>query len=108
MTERLRREVDFGQFLKVLRREGTPAYLPFYEHIASAGFIARRTGTAFERMSRDDSGYWQAYVEFWLGMGFDCIPMEIPLNCPLPRAEENASEAVSHASESHVVIRHGF
>ena len=78
---RLQRDVDFSQFLRGLRREGRPSYLPFYEHVASSGFIAERTGTRFDRMGYDDEGFWRIYVDFWLGMGYDCVPMEIPLNC---------------------------
>jgi len=96
------REPDFEQFLKVLRRSGRPDRLPFYEHIASPGFIARRTGTRFDEMGFDDEGYWQVYVDFWLGMGYDCIPMEIPLNCPLGGEWHGG---LSHGSEAQVVIR---
>ena len=39
---RIERETNFNEFLKVLRREETPAYLPFYEHFASPGFMASR------------------------------------------------------------------
>ncbi|MGB9619680.1 MAG: uroporphyrinogen decarboxylase family protein [Armatimonadota bacterium] len=96
----LRRQPDFDQFLKVLFRTGKPDHLPFYEHLATASFIARRTGTKFDRMRPDDPGYWPIYVDFWLGMGFDCIPMEIPLNCPLSRSEGGLSEG----SEARAVI----
>ena len=98
--ERLTRDVDFGEFLKALRREGKPRYLPFYEHIASPGFIARRTETTFDQMGFDDAGYWETYVDFWLGMGYDCVPMEILLNCPLGAGDG----AESHGSEARVVI----
>jgi len=99
--ERLKRDVDFNEFLKVLTRKGNPRYLPFYEHIASPGFIARRTETPFDTMSFSDPGFWEIYTDFWLGMGFDCVPMEIPLNCPLPEGHGGISET----SEAHVVIR---
>jgi uroporphyrinogen decarboxylase len=36
-------------------------------------------------------------------MGYDCVPMEIPLNCPLPSAEWQGS--ASHGSEARVCIR---
>ncbi|MBN1809462.1 MAG: hypothetical protein JW909_10380 [Planctomycetes bacterium] len=103
MSSRINRTPDFDQFLKVLWRRGTPDHLPFYEHIASSGFIAERTGKPFDRMSRDDRQYWETYIDFWLGMGFDCIPMEIPLKCPLPDA--HLEGALSHGSEANVVIR---
>ncbi len=102
-TKLLKRTPDFEQFKKVLKREGKPSYLPFYEHLASSGFIARRTGTRFDKMSMDDTDYWTIYVDFWLGMGFDCVPMEIPLNCPLPNAAWQGTE--SHGSEASVVIK---
>ena len=100
MINRLNRQPDFEQFLKVLTRTGSPTHLPFYEHIASTGFIARRTGTPFDKITFADHGYWRIYVDFWLGMGYDCIPMEIPLNCPLP-----AANGLTHGSEAQVVIR---
>lgn len=98
--EHLNNQPDFEQFLKTLRREGKPTHLPFYEHLASPGFIAARTGTDFDRMPYCDE-YWQIYVDFWLDMGYDCIPMEIPLNCPLPERNEGISEG----SEARVVIK---
>lgn len=101
MLRNFKREPDFDQFLKVLWRRGKPDHLPFYEHIASPGFIARRTGTQFDRMGVNDPGYWEIYVDFWLGMGYDCIPMEIPLNCPLPAGHGQLTEG----SEARVVIR---
>ncbi len=97
----MRRQPDFDQFVKVLTRQGKPDHLPFYEHIASPGFIARRTGTDWHHMSPGDPQYWQIYVDFWLGMGFDCVPMEIPLRCPLAAHES----ALSVGSEAAAVIR---
>ena len=96
----LTRQPDFDQFLKVLRRSGRPNHLPFYEHIASPGFIARRTGTDFDRMPAGSREYWRIYVDFWLGMGYDCVPMEIGLRCPLGAGHG----AVTEGSEAHVVI----
>ncbi len=97
----LRRQPDYTQFLKVLWRRGKPDHLPFYEHYASPGFIARRTGTHFDKMTPEDENYWRIYVDFWLGMGFDCVPMEVPLKCPLPKGHGKLSEG----SETFVVIR---
>jgi uroporphyrinogen decarboxylase len=95
---------DFSQFLKVLYRKEKPNHLPFYEHVASSGFIARRTETSFDKMGCNDPDYWKIYVDFWLGMGYDCIPMEVPLNCPLSGGHFS-SETHSIESESKVVIR---
>jgi uroporphyrinogen decarboxylase len=101
MPTRLKRDVDFEEFLKVLKRTGKPRYLPFYEHIASPGFIARRTETPFDKMAMDDPDYWPIYVDFWLGMGYDCVPMEIPPKFPMPEGHG----ALSEGSEAFVVIR---
>ena len=101
MADSLRRKPpDFDQFLKVLYRKGRPGHLPFYEHIASPGFMARRLGKPIEALTPENPDFWSLYVEFWLGLGFDCIPLEIPLNCPLPKADKKAS----HHSEAYAVI----
>ncbi len=97
----LRREPDFDQFLKALWRRDKPDHLPFYEHYASPGFIARRTGTDYGRSGGDHLSHWQTYVGFWLGMGFDCVPMEVPLNCPLGETEGGLSDG----SEARAVVR---
>lgn len=86
------RQPDFEQFKKILLRKERPNHLPFYEHVASPGFIAERMGVPFNKMGFNDEGYWETYVNFWLGMGFDCVPMEIPLKCPLPEGHHAASE----------------
>lgn len=101
--QHIKRERDFAEFLKVLWRRGQPRHLPFYEHVASSGFIASRTGTAFDQMPVSDTRRWEIYVDFWSGLGFDCIPMEIGLNCPLPDAGQHG--AFSHGSEAQVVFR---
>jgi len=101
MAAKRRREPDFEQFLKILRRKGTPAHLPFYEHIASPGFIARRTGTPFDAMKGSERDYWRIYVGFWLGMGFDCVPLEIPPPFRLPEGHG----ALTESSEARAVIR---
>lgn len=104
MNLRSKREPDFAQFLKAVRREGVPDHLPFYEHLASEGFIARRTGTRFDEMTQADEGYWKIYVDFWLGMGYDCVPMEImPNNFNLPDHSHHGGD--SRGSEARVVFR---
>lgn len=94
---------DFSQFLKVLTRQGRPDHLPFYEHIASSGFVSRRTGTDFHLMTRDNPQYWRVYVDFWLGMGYDCVPLESPLLCPLTSSDHSAG-ASSRRSEATACI----
>ncbi len=102
LGKRLRRDVDFAEFLKVLHRQGPPRYLPFYEHLATDNFIGRRTETDFEHWPKDHPVYWQTFVDFWLGMGYDCIPLEIPLSIPFQNADDPGGK--SHSSESFAVI----
>ncbi len=99
-TVRFNRQPDFSQFLKVLKREGRPDHLPFYEHVASAGFIERRTGEPYGRMPGGETETWRVYVDFWLGMGYDCVPMEISLNCPMPQGHGRTTEG----SEARAII----
>ena len=94
---RLTRPVSFAEFLKVLRREGRPAYLPFYEHIASLGFISRRLGVDMSKVPRTGDEFWQLYVDFWLGMGYDGVPLEIGLNCPVKQSAEHGLSRTSEA-----------
>lgn len=97
------RQPDFTQFLKVLTRQGRPSHLPFYEHVASPEFLDERTGKPVSRMRPGDPEYWPTVVDFWLGMGYDCVPMEIPLNCPL--GQPSAGRSHTFESEAKVVIR---
>ncbi len=100
----IKRSPDFGQFMKVLRRQGRPAYLPFYEHLASPGFMASRLGVSLETMTASFDAYWTYYVQFWLGLGYDCIPMEVALNCPLGHAKPGPAGSHSVGSEARVII----
>ncbi len=93
---------DFGQWLKAVTRSGRPAHLPNYEHVASPEFLDDWTGKPYSKMPADSPERWRAYMDFWLDMGFECIPMEIPLKCPLP---ETAEGGHGFESESKVVIR---
>lgn len=97
------RTPDFAQFRRALTRQGRPSHLPFYEHLASSHFIEERTGRPFSRMSAADAGFWPTVVEFWLGMGYDCVPMEIPLNCPLGQSAHGQDGTFE--SEARAVIR---
>jgi uroporphyrinogen decarboxylase len=105
MPQRLLRDRDFAEFLKVLRRDGRPRYLPFYEHIASSGFIARRTGTNYDELPQGSDEALRICTDFWLGMGWDHVPMERPLRCPLELKRDGHNDALSHGSEAQVVIR---
>jgi uroporphyrinogen decarboxylase len=98
------RKPDYEQFMKALRRQGRPARLPFYEHLASPNFFTERTGKDFRSMGPAHPDFWPSYVDFWVGMGFDIVPLEIGPNCWLPPARP-ADGSVSRESEAHVCIR---
>jgi uroporphyrinogen decarboxylase len=104
MQNKLNRKPDFEQFLKVIRREGKPNHLPFYEHFASPGFIANRTETSFDKMEPGSDEYLKTYVDFWAGMGFDCIPMERLLKVP-KYVIDGKEGTVNHGSEAFAVIQ---
>jgi uroporphyrinogen decarboxylase len=102
-TRSLRRaDPNFGNFLAAVTRTGRPGHLPNYEHIASPEFIDAWTGTRFSKISSQDPQRWRIYVDFWLDMGFECIPIEIPLNCPLQ--DSHSSGGAGFGSEARVVI----
>ena len=104
MSVSLRREPDFDQFLRVLKREKRPTRLPFYEHLASTGFIGERLGTPFKDLDPNAPATWAQYADFWLGMGYDEVPIEIPPYFPLDQHENGAGKQ-SHGSEATVTIR---
>ncbi len=93
----IKRQPDFEQFDKVLKRTGRPDHICFYEHIASPGFMAR----AQELMGIDTANPYKAYVDFWIGCGFDAVPLEISFKCPRPEGHN----ALSEGSEALVCIR---
>jgi uroporphyrinogen decarboxylase len=98
------RQPDFEQFLRVLKREKPPERLPFYEHIASGGFISARMGVDFNHLDFQDPESWRIYTNFWIGMGFDEVPMEIPPDLPVESREDSTGK-LSHGSEANVTIR---
>lgn len=92
---------DYREFIKAVARSGKPSHLPCYEHLATSNFISRRLGFDISQIE-DKTAYWQAYIDFWIQMGFDVVPLEVGLNCALAPDQEHA---LSHSSEAHVVIR---
>ncbi len=101
---RLQRTPDFEQLLRVLTRDKPPNHLPFYEHLASNGFMSARMGVNMAALDWNTKEAWQVYVDFWLGMGFDGVPIEIPPNLPLKR-HECRTDQVSQGSEAFVSIQ---
>lgn len=48
--------------------------------------------------------YWQIYVDFWVGMGYDVVPIEIAPDLPLA-TDGHRTDQVSRGSEANVTIR---
>ena len=99
-----KRNPDFNEFLHILNRDQRPDHLPVYEHLASSGFIGERMECPFADLSEEDPETWRIYVDFWLSLGCDGIPMEIMLNCPLTQQDDTTGKE-SIGSESTVMIR---
>lgn len=57
---------DFGQFRKVLLREGNPAYVPFYELFADLPIMETMLGKPLPNRA--------ATVEFYYRMGYEHVP----------------------------------
>ncbi len=100
----MEKKPDFGQFIKAIMRSGIPDHLPAYEHVASNGFMARWLNIAPDRMTPANPDYWVNYVKFWMAAGLDCVPMEIPLNCPLKETHGRFFGGHSVGSEARVMI----
>lgn len=98
-----RKDPDFTHLLTALTRQGRPGHLPNYEHIASGEFVDAWTGKPFTRLPTSDIEKWRIYVDFWLDMGFECVPIEVFLNCPLGDAHTHGG--VGFGSEARVVIQ---
>ncbi|MBO4548909.1 MAG: hypothetical protein J5758_06805, partial [Abditibacteriota bacterium] len=94
---KIERTPCFEEFEKTLKRTGRPDHICFYEHLASPGFMAE----AQKLMGIDLSNGYKAYVDFWIGCGFDTVPLEISFNCPRPEGHN----ALSEGSEALVCIR---
>jgi len=77
---------NFERMKKILLRQGEPDRVPFYEHFCDIEIMEAITGIP---MSRIDTGtlegkraYFKALIKFYVDMGYDYVPLEIPLNFP--------------------------
>ncbi len=93
----MKRKPDFERLEKVLRLEGEPDVVPFYEHLVDEEIVhavlklPRREETLDQQIEEK--------IRFYKGLGYDYVPMEInwpfprknfvsgPDSAPLPRAE---------------------
>ncbi|RLF03227.1 MAG: uroporphyrinogen-III decarboxylase-like protein [Thermoprotei archaeon] len=80
------KEPNFDRLLLVLLREGEPDRVPFYEHFVDDEVIEAITGrpiTKIDPLKRLRSReYLQILIEFYYKMGYDYVPLEVPLKLP--------------------------
>ncbi|MCX8170698.1 MAG: hypothetical protein N3E47_01820, partial [Candidatus Bathyarchaeota archaeon] len=83
------RKPDYRRLLTVLRREGEPDKVPFYEHFVDREVMELILGEPIPALSPDLSAdlkekYILALIKFYRKLGYDYVPFETPLK--LPRA----------------------
>jgi len=83
------RKPDYRRLITVLKREGEPDRVPFYEHFVDKEVMEAILGEAIPALSLDLSPelkvkHVSALIKFYRKMGYDYVPLEVPLN--LPRA----------------------
>jgi hypothetical protein len=88
-------EPDFERFVKVLWGE-EPDHVPFYEHLVDNEVIEAIIGEPIPALlepgvprsgeaSKADSvkeGFVNCLLRFYKGLGYDYVPLELPLNLP--------------------------
>ena len=77
---------DFGRMERVLRRQGEPDRIPFYEHLADPEIMEAITGLPMARYPLDVREGKEAYAkglsQFYYQLGFDNVPFEVGPNLP--------------------------
>lgn len=72
---------DFGRMDRVLRRQGEPDRIPFYEHLADAEIMEAITDLPIARYDQSTSEGKEQYVKglirFYYELGFDNVPFEV-------------------------------
>ena len=89
------RKPDYRRLLTVLRREGEPDRIPFYEHFVNKEVVEAILGERLPPPTSRESKvrYLTALVKFYRKLGYDYVPFEVPLNLPrtnLLTAEDTA------------------
>jgi uroporphyrinogen decarboxylase len=75
------RKPDFNRLLKVLLRE-EPDAIPFYEHFVDAEVVEVITGKPITGMLFGSMEYLKTLADFYYKLGYDYVPLELPLNLP--------------------------
>ncbi|MEM2702787.1 MAG: uroporphyrinogen decarboxylase family protein [Candidatus Bathyarchaeia archaeon] len=81
------RKPDYRRLLTVLRREGEPDKVPFYEHFVDKEVMELILGEPIPALNSNlNAGlkekHISALIKFYRKLGYDYVPFEIPLNLP--------------------------
>ena len=81
------RKPDYRRFITILKREGEPDKVPFYEHFVDKEVMELILGETIPELSFDLSPELKekhilALIKFYRKLGYDYVPFEIPLNLP--------------------------
>ncbi len=98
---KIKRDVHYSNFIKAVTRKGKPGYLPFYEHLASRSFIREKLKGSLDAVESDS--YLESYVNFWVDMGFDVVPIEVQPKFNMPKIT-HAPAINSRTSEERVIF----
>lgn len=75
------RKPNSNRLVDVLLLE-EPDQIPFYEHFVDAEVVEAITDKPITKMTFGSLEYLKVLVEFYVRLGYDYVPLEIPLNLP--------------------------
>ena len=87
------RRPKFSRLLEVLMNE-EPDVIPFYEHAVDLEIIEALTGKPITKMPFGGDDFLKTLVEFYYKLGYDYVPLEIPLNLPLTNVRTARDTAI--------------
>ncbi|MBS7634137.1 uroporphyrinogen-III decarboxylase-like protein [Candidatus Bathyarchaeota archaeon] len=81
------RKPDYRRLTTILRREGEPDKVPFYEHFVDKEVMETILGEEMPAINQNlnpklKRKHVAALIKFYRKMGYDYVPLEIPLNLP--------------------------
>jgi len=81
------RKPDYNRLVTVLRREGEPDKVPFYEHFVDKEVMEAILDEPMPNLSSEFSlelkeRYVLFLIKFYSKLGYDYVPLEVPLNLP--------------------------
>lgn len=81
------RKTDHRRLTAILKREGEPDKVPFYEHFVDKEVMEAILGEEIPPFNQDlnpelKRKHIAALIKFYRKMGYDYVPLEVPLNLP--------------------------